>query len=87
MKAVALLGGLALGCSSFSLTAPPSGEGGYCNKALDGVPCQAGLVCNTYHICQQPVPAGGQCVGNVCAPKLVCVLDDPPSGSGVCLSP
>jgi hypothetical protein len=87
MKAVALLGGLALGCS-FSFSLPPSGEGGYCNNAWDGVPCKAGLVCNTYDICQQPVPAGGECIGDVCEPDLVCVVDQAPSttGSGVCLS-
>lgn len=81
-----LLGCLALGCS-LNVTVPPSGEGGYCNDAWEGIACQAGLVCNTYHICQQPVPAGGECVGAVCGPDLVCVLDDSPSttASGVCL--
>jgi hypothetical protein len=86
MKAAALLSGLALGCS-FSFTSPPSGEGGYCNNAWDGVPCKPELVCNTYNTCQPPVPAGGECVGDVCKPELACVLDDPRSttGSGVCL--
>jgi len=85
MRAAALLGGLALGCSSFSFTLPPSGEGGYCNNAWAGVPCQAGLVCNTYNICQQPVPAGGECVGDVCEPELVCVVDpSSATASGVC---
>jgi hypothetical protein len=78
--------GLALGCS-VSFENPPNGEGGYCNKAWAGVPCQAGLVCNTFNICQQPVPAGGECLGDVCGPEFVCVVDDLPSttASGVCL--
>ena len=78
--------GLALGCS-VSFTLPPSGEGGYCNNAWDGVPCKAGLVCNTYNTCQHPVPPGDECVGDVCEPKHACVVDDLPSttASGVCL--
>lgn len=84
MKAATLLGGLALGCS-FSFTAPPNGEGRYCNNDWDGVPCKAGLVCNTYNICQKQVPAGGECLGGVCEPELTCVLDPPSTtGSGFC---
>lgn len=89
MKTAALLGGLSLGlataCSSFSFTVPASGEGGYCTKGWDGVPCQAGLVCNTNHICQQPVSEGGDCVGDVCAAGLVCVVAEGASTTGVCV--
>jgi hypothetical protein len=87
MKAAALLGGLALGCSQASFAVPPSGQGGYCNNDWEGIPCQTGLVCNTYHLCQQPVAQGGDCVGDVCQPELVCVLDNPPAatGLGVCI--
>jgi hypothetical protein len=78
----ALLAASALGCSS----PKPGNPGDYCKVAWDGIPCQTGLVCNSYNICQTPVQAGGACIGDVCAAPLECVIDpSSTTGWGVCL--